>query len=614
MSGLTQQTFLGASIRYFHGSIGWGNSPTTLNVGLVVDPANGDRIPAPVIGAPVVFAYSGWTFEGVLQSWRQDFTSQGNPVYEIIIEDPRQVLSGVQLILSGYNGSTQGVPNLLNVFGYLEDPSVFGFGGAQVNDAGIPWQMVVKGVTDLTNGANPSYGGTIALAGYPYTIDLTALPQLPSFYRVPSATISLMDFIAFVCEAACCDFYFTLSVGTIQLGVIDRNKAPVFGAIDGFIASVQGASARDAGFEFRNETTSKFLVGGPVSEMYFQSPTPVGSGNPSYPEQEVVWPFWGLDYDQNAIIGSGNGIHHSFAIPTRNANVFNLGEYYATDVQELMAAFVDYSAWTNFLSLNNNNRWTNDSYEFFNDVVTALGSKATDQTLTDDEIKSVLTMGTNQVTVNGHTYYEHSRLIPNGKGGLQRQTDDKGNPITYLTRRKHRNPHFMKINKLAVSQMGSAPDAALGYMKADFPAWAAGLTQQKIQGLKAPQFAPFEPTNVSTLSQVRLPGVPDTITEQTQRLFQLVNSYAHSYMGTQFMVNIPFITSAIESETNAVNPTNVQLSRQPDTSAYIDENDWPTAIANNYLPGNIDRMIDSKFKVRALRSVQRYHRIRLLVC
>lgn len=206
MAGFTQQTFMGSSIRNFRTSVGWGDNPSTLSAGLVSDPVNGDSFQELLPGTPLVFQYNDWTFGGILQSWHQDYSTTGNPVYDIQLIDPREVLGGVQLVLSGYNGTTYNVPNLLNIYGYLEDASVFGFGGAQLNDAGMPWQNVLKGINDLTQGLNPTYGSQISLAGFLYTVNLAALPQLPSFYRVPSSNISLMDFIHFVCEAGNYDF------------------------------------------------------------------------------------------------------------------------------------------------------------------------------------------------------------------------------------------------------------------------------------------------------------------------------------------------------------------------------------------------------------------------
>ena len=65
---LTQETFLGASIRGFNASMGWGNQTSTCTVDLVEDPANGDDFDPPVVGTAVNFDYDQWHFGGLLQS------------------------------------------------------------------------------------------------------------------------------------------------------------------------------------------------------------------------------------------------------------------------------------------------------------------------------------------------------------------------------------------------------------------------------------------------------------------------------------------------------------------------------------------------------------------
>jgi hypothetical protein len=606
VAAFTQQTFLGASIRSFNGSLSFTNSPSTLRVGLVEDPTNGDHFIEPLVGTPVDFVYVGdrpWSFAGIINSWHRDYSTAGAPVFEVTLEDPRTILNGVQLILSGFNGATSDVPNLFNVYGYWEDPAGpgGGFGGAGVNEAGIGWQTVRDGVVALANGANPQYGGSISLAGYEYSIDLSGLPALPDFYRVPSASMTLLDFIAFVCEAGNCDYFVTLALTasgwTIQVNTIDRSEEPVFGAIDAFIASVSGASAKSAGFEFRNEQTGKFLVGGPVSQVLFQIPTPSG-GFSHHPENNAVWPFWGLDYNQNTIIGSGQGVFHAFSIPTRNANIFNLGDYYATDVAELSAAYSSLHDWTTFIETHNYNEWVNSGYDFYADVLSALGSTLNSQ-LTDDELLAVC-----QGVAASGGYSEEPFMVPDGNGNWVEQVDNRqdspqfGKPLTYLTNYSQKNPHYQKMHRLCPSLVGLTK-TGIGYHKADFWQYVAQLSPNELTNVSAAAWGPYDQHKVSTLSKVKLPGVPDTEQEQLDRLYDMVKVYAQNFMGQQFQVMLPFATAKVQPETDPLNPTNIVLTQQPDSSAFIDENDWADAIATNYLPGNIDRMIDGAYKIRA---------------
>ena len=63
-------------------------------------------------------------FGGVLQSFTQNRSTQGDPLYSLQVTDPREILSNATVILNNYAGTTFNNKNLLNVFGFLEhDPS-----------------------------------------------------------------------------------------------------------------------------------------------------------------------------------------------------------------------------------------------------------------------------------------------------------------------------------------------------------------------------------------------------------------------------------------------------------------------------------------------------------
>lgn len=347
----TQQRFLGASIRSFNGSIGWGGTPSRVTVNLVVDPANSDSFQTPNMGQPVIFAYDGWSFGGIVTFFGITGDQSGSPLYEVTLEDPRDVLSGCTLILNNYNGSTNGVPNLMNVYGYLE--ATLGFGGSQQGDAGIPWRLIRNAVVSLSAGVAPSYGGSIQNAGYSYRVDLNNLPSLPSYYRITSPAMTLMDFIAEVCSAASHDFYFMHttvgSINTLKLFTVNRNTPPQFGAIANFIASTPGAVSKNVGYEFNSDITSKFLVGGNVEELYYQGRSGLGA-------TASIWPFWGFDANGNVVIGEGINNSHTMFLDASYVSVWPGGTYW-TDVAEMRAAEESEGSWHTFLWLNNFNRY-----------------------------------------------------------------------------------------------------------------------------------------------------------------------------------------------------------------------------------------------------------------
>lgn len=162
---IEQQTFLGASIRSFSASAGGGSSPSSLNVELVEDfknlgphyqgakphptgmydlyhlPDGVDKFNPPPVGYPVFFSFCepkkpiakaykdqytlsnkdgrNFLFGGILKSFAGT-NSTGGKTYSAIIEDPREILSNVVMILNSYTGSVVDQDNLLNVYGFLE--------------------------------------------------------------------------------------------------------------------------------------------------------------------------------------------------------------------------------------------------------------------------------------------------------------------------------------------------------------------------------------------------------------------------------------------------------------------------------------------------------------
>lgn len=59
-------------------------------------------------------------FGGILQSYTENRSTGGNPVYSVQVKDPREILSNCYLILNNYTGTTFDNDNLFNIFGFLE--------------------------------------------------------------------------------------------------------------------------------------------------------------------------------------------------------------------------------------------------------------------------------------------------------------------------------------------------------------------------------------------------------------------------------------------------------------------------------------------------------------
>lgn len=274
MTKLEQKTFMGASIRGFNSNVGWGSTSSTLTVDLVVDAKNGDNfVPIPV-GLPAYFEYYDYYFGGIVQKYEQQNNTSGSPLFSVVLQDTKEILQGVQIITNKYYGSTYGVPNVYNVYGYYETNS---FGSSLANDAGMPWKLVRDGFTDLVKTTPINYRDS------KYIVDFSNLDRLPNYYRIGGeSNITAFEFISRVCQDSALDFYLKLlkiPIGdagdssyynTIKLFIIDRSEIPKLGKISEFINSTQGAVSKSIGVEFRNENNNKFLVGGQKLAFYGQ--------------------------------------------------------------------------------------------------------------------------------------------------------------------------------------------------------------------------------------------------------------------------------------------------------------------------------------------------------
>jgi len=315
-----QQQYMGASVRSFNASLGWGASTSNLTVNLVEDAVynNGVHVTGEIfnpieVGLPTIFTFTGheedsslpdgigglvkWSFGGIVTNYNQDNSSNGNPLFSVSVSDPREILAGTQLILDDYFGSVSGIPNVLNIFGAVED--IMGlngntpdyknnYGAMQRNATGTPWMIIKDAIHSITQGRlNKHYGTFLQLKNRKYSVNFSDFPQtLPTGYRIQTTdSMSLLDYISDVCDAASHDYYVTLDIlydetgeakrdengfiiHEIKINTVNRTIAPERGLITDFIQSSNGASSKSIGVEFRNQTNAKFLLGGNVLSMW----------------------------------------------------------------------------------------------------------------------------------------------------------------------------------------------------------------------------------------------------------------------------------------------------------------------------------------------------------
>jgi len=255
-----QTTFLGASITRFSAQVDWNGTGGGMQVELVEDPCNGDSFEPPGVGMPVFFRMGGFTHGGILQNWKQNDASDGPKHYTVNVMSPRDIIDGCQIILSSYNGPTFGVPNLVNVYGWLEAnygslcgevgftgsviededndstddddtpckevrsatvetprfssnltyPPAPGFGGAFNNEVGIQWQLIKRALSTLLGTGGGAYGGRLKFRGHEYIVDISDLPPINAEIRIGGENMSLEALIARVCALGGVDYFYDL--------------------------------------------------------------------------------------------------------------------------------------------------------------------------------------------------------------------------------------------------------------------------------------------------------------------------------------------------------------------------------------------------------------------
>lgn len=365
--------FLGSSIVSFSTSaqFGGGSSEMSLDVTLVDCAIEGDSFSPPGIGSPVLFSYDTYQFYGLTDRYTTNSSTSAYPQYTVHLSNGLFLLQGVKLILNDYYGASNAIPNLVNVFGYLENS---GFGNSEVNDAGISWTKVASAVNTICNTVGgTSYGGTIQHKSYKYGVDLSALPAIPAYYRINNDSISLLEFVQEVCEAGGHDFFIKLEQtgisglnGIFKLYVVSRLSEPTPGAVASFVSNYQcSTTQKEIGQELRKDSTSKFVVGADVERMWFVTPESTGtsiSGGITREEYltNSVLPYYGTDVDGNYIVGytyEDEPDEYYFDIDIREIAHPNLGATYTTCESELRAAKKGRDAWEVFLSERSCNKY-----------------------------------------------------------------------------------------------------------------------------------------------------------------------------------------------------------------------------------------------------------------
>jgi len=273
-----------------------------------------------IIGTPVYFKMGALTFGGIIQSWQKTMNSGGKG-YTVIINGMESILNECYIILDNFAGSVYAklknrdpsniwagplnyigteadyfgpisdgnIPNVFNIYGFLESFGKGSFGSSNRNDNGIRVNDIIKGLSVLTSCNNKyepgssyntlqSVGNKNAFSPFgriitkcmqtqntydpisttfkhmgvippvinkineangnhcEFVLDLSELPTYPDDYRLSESAMTVMDFINIITEEAGCDFHITLNpkfdvstsswINVIKLHTISRLQQP----------------------------------------------------------------------------------------------------------------------------------------------------------------------------------------------------------------------------------------------------------------------------------------------------------------------------------------------------------------------------------------------------
>lgn len=373
--GYTQTLFLGMSVLDFSATAGWNEQASTVTIKLIRDTCAGPRdyfddnfnwqqgvnFPngdpgfnnAP-IGSAAFFKVEDFEFAGILQSFNVTEDPGGFPILIVNLISPNILLDGAQVITDEYQGSVLSMPNVFNVYGWLESrtnncPKVGGFGApaggfgnARRNERGIPWyfakgalQVLLGGVetSDYSwhggitykNGLTSNRYGSIPSEGY--VVDITDLPTTTDiYYRLTNGSYSLSELISEVCKDGGFEYYVDLVpckggatppiTNVIKIRTVSRKSQPALGEISTFITDQNTGPAgriitqESIGEELRNDSpNSAFIVGAKKKQIYEQT------------SSSFITPFWGYNDSGGFNTASFTGGQWQITVDVRSLNL-----------------------------------------------------------------------------------------------------------------------------------------------------------------------------------------------------------------------------------------------------------------------------------------------------
>lgn len=296
-----------------------------------------------IVGLPAYFRLGDFEYTGIITDYNKSVGSNGI-TYRVKMTDPREILAGVHLIIGDYTGAVfqTGNINVYNVYGFMEqfglpaplleqtaqctysntlgestvDGAIFGsysggYGGAWVNERGMPLELILQAFNVMAN-AFPVHSTVIPFVGSPdglspipfvcyygqplpydgcgliaennpahhlsyYRVDYSELPIIGGYLnRIEGTVVSLLDLIEQAVAEAGMDYYIELlpvKNGAaidkfIKIRVVDRTSSPTANQICSYIEAQSNVISYDIGQELRIENTGAVVIGANKQSIY----------------------------------------------------------------------------------------------------------------------------------------------------------------------------------------------------------------------------------------------------------------------------------------------------------------------------------------------------------
>jgi hypothetical protein len=295
--------FMGCSVLSINMALGFNGTASSVTVNLVEDKQSGDVFTPPTI--PSLWAISlpkggvgkpslildgtdlnpdsffatntPFYFAGICTNVRESILDTGGQTIHITLADPREILNGVQCLLSGFSLSREvgvgadrsvDVHNVIDVFGYWNNGME-----SDRNEYGMPWYKILE-VLQATRVQLYDLNFEFVFNGSTFT-------STPNWYRIDEQIVDITALIQKVTQDGGADFVMIgRKIGPFDMVIEVRAiKRTIYNPLTSQELRIFINQRKDIidsasiGEEFKNEPTSSIIVGGMKNANYLALPS-----------------------------------------------------------------------------------------------------------------------------------------------------------------------------------------------------------------------------------------------------------------------------------------------------------------------------------------------------